>query len=120
MFEALEMDIELFNFVPWKLRVSESFKSRLQSAFPDDFIWITLEDARAKIPSKARDAEMAEMIASFGAVQKRTEKEEHQVPFLQLIDEILDKASDAIVTALESEPSIQLAKPTQHTLREWY
>jgi hypothetical protein len=84
MVEAIKTDIALFKITPWKLRVSETFKAKLQDACPQRFLWITLEDSRAQIPSQARDSEMSEMIASFAAVQKRTGQQQHQVSFLQL------------------------------------
>jgi hypothetical protein len=84
MLEAIAMDIELFQVSPWKLRVAETFKAKLESAFPDRFLWITLGDSRAEIPSKARDSEISEMITAFAEVQKRTGLLQHEVPFLQL------------------------------------
>jgi hypothetical protein len=84
MLEAVKTDPELFKVTPWKLRVSGTFRKKLEAAYPDSFLWITLEDARAEIPSKARDSEMGEMITAFSAVQKQTGLLQHQVPFLQL------------------------------------
>jgi hypothetical protein len=84
MLEALTKDIELFRVIPWQLRVSETLNAKLQSAFPDSFLWITLGDPRAQIPSKARNSETSEMVAAFYAVQKRTGLQRHEVPFLQL------------------------------------
>eukprot|EP00427_Karlodinium_veneficum_P027218 CAMPEP_0169203928 /NCGR_PEP_ID=MMETSP1016-20121227/11724_1 /TAXON_ID=342587 /ORGANISM="Karlodinium micrum, Strain CCMP2283" /LENGTH=477 /DNA_ID=CAMNT_0009280997 /DNA_START=60 /DNA_END=1493 /DNA_ORIENTATION=- len=84
MLEAIKINQEIFRITPWELRLSETFKAKLQAAFPGVFLWITLADARARMPSKARDSEMADMIASFHAVQERTGLQQHQVPFIQL------------------------------------
>lgn len=84
MLEAIKMNQEIFRITPWELRLSETFKAKLQAAFPGVFLWITLADARARMPSKARDSEMADMIASFHAVQERTGLQQHEVPFIQL------------------------------------
>jgi hypothetical protein len=94
MLEAVKTDLELFRVLPWKLRVSRTFRQKIQAAYPDRFIWITLEDGRAEIPSKARDSEMGEMIAAFATVQNQTGLLQHQVPFLQLSNAPVQTSSD--------------------------